>query len=90
LSDVQPNTSAYVLSRIYAQGWNAGKKMLASGKGEVSSASAAMPNPYTTPEEQSRWMKGFTDSFESRGGSFTAPGGLPRAVPARKMKAGIS
>ena len=89
MSDVQPNTSAYVLSRIYAQGWNAGKKMLASGEGEVSSA-GAIRNPYATPEEQSRWMKGYTDSFESRGGSFTAPGGLPRAVPARKMKAGIS
>ena len=83
MSDVQPNTSAYVLSRIYAQGWNAGKKMLASGEGEVSSA-GAIRNPYATPEEQSRWMKGYTDSFESRAAPFTTPGGIPGATPRKK------
>jgi hypothetical protein len=78
------------LSRIYAQGWNAGKEMLASGKGDVSSASATVRNPYATPEEQSRWMKGFTDSFEGRSGPFTTPGGNSWRSAASKPKAGIS
>lgn len=90
MSDSHPDTSAYVLSRIYAQGWNAGKKMLASGQGEISSASAAVRNPYATPEEQSRWMKGFTDSLESRAGSFTTPAGNSWRSPASKAKAGVS
>jgi hypothetical protein len=90
LSDVRPDTRAYVLSRIYAQGWNAGKKMLASGKAEISSAGAALRNPYATQEEQSRWLKGFTDSFESRGGPFTTPGGNSWRSVASKAKAGIS
>ncbi len=88
MSDVRPETSAYVLSRIYAQGWNAGKKMLASGQ-EVSSASAAVRNPYATPEEQSRWMKGFTDSLERRAGPFATPVGNSWRSPGSKAKAGI-
>jgi len=90
LSALTPHTSAYVLSRIYAQGWNEGKKMLASGKEEVSSASASVRNPYATPQEKARWMKGFTDSFESRAGPFTTPGGNSWRSPGSKAKAGIS
>jgi hypothetical protein len=90
LSDVEPNTSAYVLSRIYAQGWNAGKKLAAGGKGEFSSAVTAVRNPYATPEEQSRWMKGFTDSFQSRGEPFTTPGGNSWRSSATKTKPGIT
>jgi hypothetical protein len=88
--NVRPETNAYVLSRIYAQGWNAGKKMLASGKGEISSANAAVCNPYATPEEQSRWMKGFTDSLEGRTSPFTTLGGNSWRSSASKPKAGIS
>jgi len=87
MSDGRPETSAYVLSRIYAQGWNEGKKMLASGKAEISSASAGVRNPYATPEEQARWMKGFTDSFERRAGPFTTPGGNSWRGPPAKSKA---
>jgi hypothetical protein len=90
MSDLPPHTSSYVLSRIYAQGWNAGKEMLASGKAEVSSASATVRNPYATPEEQARWMKGFTDSFESRAGPFTTPGGNSWRGPPSRTKARIS
>lgn len=90
MNDLRPETSAYVLSRIYAQGWNAGKKMLAGGKAEISSADAAGRNPYTTPEEQSRWMKGFTDSLERGAGPFTIPGRNSWPSTASKPKAGIS
>ena len=90
MNDLRPETSAYVLSRIYAQGWNAGKKMLAGGKAEISSADAAGRNPYTTPEEQSRWMKGFTDSLERGAGPFTPPGGNSWRSTGSKTKDGTS
>ena len=90
MSDLRPDTSPYVLSRIYAQGWNAGKKVLASGKEEVSSTVAATRNPYTTPEEQSRWLKGFTESFESRGGPLTPRRESSWRSSASKAKAGIA
>ena len=90
MSDIRPDTSSYVLSRIYAQGWNAGKKVLASGTVEVSAARAAIRNPYTTPEEQARWMKGFTDSFEHRAGPFTTPGANSWRGPTPRAKARIS
>jgi len=89
LTDVRPDTSAYVLSRIYAQGWSAGKKLLPSDSADISSAGAAR-NPYVTPVEQSRWMKGFTDSFDSRAVTFTPPGRTTRHNLAAKPKVEIS
>jgi hypothetical protein len=71
LSESRPEASAFVLSRIYAQGWNTGKKLLASGNGEIAASEVVARNPYSTPEERSRWMKGITDAFASRAGQFT-------------------
>ena len=75
MTELCPDTTAFGLSRIYAQGWNTGKKLLASGKWEAAAPHVAARNPYSTPEEQSRWTKGFMDAFESRSGPFTTPGG---------------
>ena len=89
MTDVRPDTSAYVLSRIYAQGWNAGKKMPPGDNADISLAGLER-NPYVTPVEQSRWMKGFTDSFDSRAAPFTPPGRTSRHNLAAKPKVQIS
>jgi hypothetical protein len=43
-------TEGFRLSRVYAQGWNAGAK------------SAAAPNPYAADPERKRWSEGFGDA----------------------------
>jgi len=68
-------TDAFQLSRIYSQGWNAARKLLAGGKSHLDAAEASARNPYPTGQENSRWTKGFTEALESRAGSFTTPGG---------------
>jgi len=68
-------TSAFELSRIYGQGWNAAKKLLAAGKGLVDAAAEAAHNPHLGAEERGRWAKGFTEAVASRAGAFTTPGG---------------
>jgi hypothetical protein len=90
LSEYRPEANAFALSRIYAQGWNAGKKLLASGKGDVSAPDVAARNPHSSPEERSRWMKGVTDAFASRTGPLTTSGGNPWHPARSKAKAGAS
>jgi hypothetical protein len=68
-------SSAFQLSRIYSQGWNAARKLLAGGKSDLDATEAASRNPYPTGEENSRWTKGFMEALESRAGSFATPGG---------------
>jgi hypothetical protein len=68
-------TNAFEFSRIYGQGWNAAKKLLAAGEGMVDAAAAAAHNPHLRAEERSRWAKGFTEAVASRAGAFTTPGG---------------
>jgi hypothetical protein len=49
--------TAFRLSRIYAQGWNAARILtLKPGKPPV--------NPYTSEPERSRWNEGFTGAQE--------------------------
>jgi hypothetical protein len=68
-------TSAFELSRIYGQGWNAAKKLLAGGKGTVDATTEAANNPHLGADERSRWAKGFMEAVASRAGAFTTPGG---------------
>jgi hypothetical protein len=70
---VEANT--FQLSRIYSQGWNAARKLLAGGKSDLDATEAASRNPYPTGEESLRWTKGFMEALESRAGSFATPGG---------------
>jgi len=68
-------TSAFELSRIYSQGWNAARKLLAAGQSDLDANQAAARNPYPIGEENARWTKGFTEALQSRAGSFSTPGG---------------
>ena len=68
-------TSAFELSRIYGQGWNAAKKLLAAGQGTVDAATGVARNPHSGAEERARWTRGFREAVESRAGAFTTPGG---------------
>ena len=68
-------SSAFQLSRIYGQGWNAARKLLAAGKSDLDAKVAAARNPFPTGEESDRWTKGFMEALESRAGSFATPGG---------------
>jgi hypothetical protein len=67
--------SDFQLSRIYSQGWNAARKLLAAGKSDLDANEAAARNPYRTVEESSRWTKGFMEALGSRAGPFASPGG---------------
>src|SRR5258708_10066767 len=69
------DTSAFQLSRIYSQGWNAARKLLAAGKSDLDASDAAAHNPHPTGEENARWTKGFMEALQSRAGSFASPGG---------------
>jgi hypothetical protein len=67
--------NAFQLSRIYGQGWNAARKLLAEGKADLDAIEAAARNPYPTGEEGARWAKGFMEALQSRSRSFATPGG---------------
>src|SRR5258705_8512145 len=69
------DTSAFQLSRIYSQGWDAARKLLAAGKSDLDASGAAAHNPHPTGEENARWTKGFMEALQSRAGSFASPGG---------------
>jgi hypothetical protein len=93
LNDPFEEKSAFVLSCIYSQGWNAAKKMLAVGTGDMAASQAAATNPYRAGEageERERWMKGFTEALASPAGPFVGTGGhIRRALPARRISAAM-
>src|SRR5438105_4135079 len=68
-------SSAFQLSRVYSEGWNAARNLLATGKGDLDAKAAVARNPYPTGEENARWTKGFMEAIQSRAGSFATPGG---------------
>jgi len=59
---------SFRLSRIYCQGWNAAKKLLAGGDSPGGAQSAKL-NPYNGDEERCRWAKGFEEASASRAGA---------------------
>ena len=67
--------NAYELSRLYRQGWNAAKTLLADGHFDDADDGAAALNPYRTAEERARWSDGFTQALSSGVKPFNAPGG---------------
>jgi hypothetical protein len=67
--------SAFQLSRIYSQGWNAARKLLAGGNSNLDATDAAARNPYPDGQESTRWTKGFMEALKSRAGPFATPGG---------------
>ena len=60
--------SAFELSRIYGQGWNAAKQLLAEGPDELPPNQATALNPYHSVAERTRWTKGFEEGLLSRTG----------------------
>lgn len=53
------SSTAFRLSRIYAEGWNTAQKLSASETEALDSAQTAALNPYPSEPERSRWNEGF-------------------------------
>jgi hypothetical protein len=60
--------NGFQLSRIYAQGWNAAKKLTADGNFGVEEMQISSLNPYRSTQEAARWTAGFEESLQSRSG----------------------
>jgi hypothetical protein len=58
------NPSAFRLSRIQAEGWNAARKHLSD---DLDDAKIARLNPYDGVQERARWHTGFTGALEDMG-----------------------
>ncbi len=56
-------TSAFRLSRIYAEGWNAANKLPSDEMAGFDSVRVAALNPYAAEPEKSRWTEGFTKAL---------------------------
>jgi hypothetical protein len=54
---------AFRLSRIYAEGWNAARKMPLNDGGGFDTAGSAILNPYKTEPQRSRWAEGFAKAM---------------------------
>jgi len=64
---------AFELSRIYGQGWNAAKHLLAEGPEDLDPTQSTTLNPYHSVAERTRWSKGFEEALlSSTGGRATA------------------
>jgi len=63
----------FQLSRIYSQGWNAAKKLLADGTSDVDEVLASKLNPYRAENETERWTRGFKEALQSRAGNLNRP-----------------
>jgi hypothetical protein len=48
------NKAAFHMSRIYAEGWNAARRLLPDG--------TIVSNPYRTEPERARWDQGFAEA----------------------------
>ena len=67
------DTNAFQLSRIYGQGWNVAKQLLADSGGDFDpKKQAAALNPYHSVAERTRWSNGFEEALLSRTGHATA------------------
>jgi hypothetical protein len=56
--------SAFTLSRTYAEGWNAARKLAPGASDKLNSQALADLNPYPNEPERSRWADGFTSALE--------------------------
>jgi hypothetical protein len=69
------DTKSYEFSRIFRQGWNAAKKLLADGEVSDNPSDKAALNPYSSTEERERWAEGFEQALSSPAKSYNTPGG---------------
>ncbi len=78
-------SQAFQLSRIYAQGWNAARKLLAEGNFSIDRSAATALNPHHSTSESERWIKGFEEALRSRTGAANTRSAklwLPSTPPA--------
>jgi hypothetical protein len=61
------NTTAFQLSRVEAQGWNAARRLLMAGASRPGSDRIAKLNPYAEGLERARWALGFKKAFDAAG-----------------------
>ena len=54
--------NAFQLSRVYAQGWNAAKRLPADPRPDAKAV--AELNPYKSGPERARWAEGFVKGSE--------------------------
>lgn len=55
--------TAFKLSRIYAEGWNAASRLSADESDGLDLRGAAALNPYVVEPERSRWSEGFAKAL---------------------------
>jgi hypothetical protein len=55
--------TAFRLSRIYAEGWNAAQELSANDSAELDFGRIAALNPYAADPEKSRWSEGFANAI---------------------------
>lgn len=56
-------STAFQLSRIYAEGWNAAHARMAHESSELDAKKMEALNPYPADPERARWNEGFTNAL---------------------------
>jgi hypothetical protein len=59
---IAAGATSFLLSRVYAQGWNAARQLSANAGADA--ATMAALNPYTSEPERTRWNQGFANASE--------------------------
>jgi hypothetical protein len=57
------DVSAFKLSRIFAEGWNAAHKLSGGECDRLSLRAMSALNPYRDEPGRSRWVEGFTEAL---------------------------
>jgi hypothetical protein len=55
--------SAYLLSKVYAEGWNRAHELSAPDRAQVDLCGPGVLNPYGEEPQRARWAEGFTKAF---------------------------
>lgn len=55
--------TAYRLSRIQAEGWNAARKVSGDDLADIDAAKIEALNPYNADPERTRWLEGFKSAL---------------------------
>ena len=56
--------SAFKLSRIFAEGWNAARDLSTEASDKLTLRAMTALNPYGNEPERSRWVEGFTKALD--------------------------
>ena len=57
-------STAFQLSRIYAEGWNAAHERIAGESSELDTKKMEALNPYPADPERARWNEGFNNALK--------------------------